>query len=96
MKITRIDKKLAKLGFVKNEESRYAVVYEREYKGAAYVQTVCILHKKHGPAIMQSCDKNLLDTNGVGNTCVGMTEEETRLFSRKMREYRRNPPKEEA
>jgi hypothetical protein len=96
MKITRTDKKLAKLGFVKNEESRYAVVYEREHKGAAYVQTVCILQKKHGPAIMQSYDKNLLDMKGVGNTCVGLTEEETRLFAKKMREYRRKPPKEEA
>ena len=91
MKETRTDKRLARLGFTKNEENQYAVVYEREYKGAAYVQTVCILHKQHGAAILQSYDKNLLDTEGVGNTCVGLTEEEVKLFSRKMREYRRKP-----
>ena len=93
--MTRIDKRLEMMGFSKKEESRYAVVYERECKGPAYVQTVCILHKKHGPAILQSYDKNLLDTEGVGCTCVGLTEQEARLFARKMREYRRKPPKED-
>ena len=94
--MTRADKRLEKLGFIKQREDRFAVVYEREQKAAAYIQTVCILHKANGPAILQSYDKNLLDTDGIGNTCVGLTEEETRLFSRKMREYRRRPPREDA
>ena len=53
------------------------------------MQTVCILHKKNGPSILQSYDKNLLDEKGIGNTCVGMTEVELRLFSKKMKEFRR-------
>lgn len=89
MKESRIDKKLAKLGFVKKEENKFGVEYEREQKAAAYMQTVCILHKKNGPNILQSYDKNLMDEKGIGNTCVGMTEVELRLFSKKMKEFRR-------
>lgn len=89
MKESRIDKKLAKLGFVKKEENKFVVEYEREQKAAAYMQTVCILHKKNGPSILQSYDKNLMDEKGIGNTCVGMTEVELRLFSKKMKEFRR-------
>lgn len=94
MKMTRTDKKLEKLGFDKLEETRFCVGYSR--KRDTHYQTVCILHKRNGPAILQSYDPKLFDEKGVGNTCVGLTEEEVRLFAKKMREYRRNPPKEEA
>ena len=93
MKMTRTDKKLANLGFEKLKETRFCVEYSR--KRDTYHQTVCILHKQHGPAILQSYDPDLLDGKRIGNTCVGLTEQETRLFARKMREYRRKPPKEE-
>ena len=89
MKESRIDKKLAKLGFVKKEENKYGVEYERERVDPAYLQKVRINYKKNGPNIIQSYDPELLDQKGIGNTCVGMTEVELRLFSRKMKEFRR-------
>lgn len=92
MKMTRTDKKLKKLGFDKLEESRFCVEYSR--KMDTYRQTVCILHKQNGPAILQSYDPQLFDEKGIGNTCVALTEKEATLFARKMREYRRKPPKE--
>lgn len=93
MKMTRTDKKLEKLGFDKLEETRFCVGYSR--KRDTHYQTVCILHKQNGPAILQSYDPALFDEKQIGNTCVGLTEQEARLFARKMREYRRKPPKEE-
>lgn len=91
MKMTRTDKKLEKLGFDKLKETRFCVGYSR--KRDTHYQMVCILHKRNGPAILQSYDPKLFDEKGVGNTCVGLTEKEARLFAKKMREYRRNPPK---
>ena len=94
--MTRADKHLVKLGFIKKRENQHVIEYEREDKAQGFVQTVDIVHKMYGPAILQSYDKNLMDTKGIGNTCVGLTEEEAKWFSRKMREYRRKPPKENA
>lgn len=87
IKKTRLDRKIEKkLGFKKIEENQYHVVYERKDDEYDYTQRVVLLHKKSGGHILQSYDPNLTDTNKIGNTCVGLTYQELRLFAKKMRQ----------
>ena len=66
------DKKLISLGFEKTADTKYFVRYERGSKR----QYLDILHKAHGPAIIQSYDPELWDEKGIGNTCFGITRGE--------------------
>lgn len=66
------DKKLKALGFEKTVDTKYFVRYERGSKR----QYLDILHKAHGPAIIQSYDPELWDEKGIGNTCFGITRGE--------------------
>lgn len=66
------DKKLISLGFEKTADTKYFVRYERGSKR----QYLDILHKAHGPAIIQSYDPELWDEKGIGNTCLGITHGE--------------------
>lgn len=63
------DQKLKSLGFEKTADTTYFVRYERGSKR----QYLDILHKAHGPAIIQSYDPELWDEKGIGNTCFGIT-----------------------
>lgn len=83
--IDRIDKKFAKIGFVKVQDDKYGVCYERENKTYKFTQVLYIGHKKSGRHIIQSYDKNLYDTKGIGNTCVGLSYYETKLALKKMK-----------
>ena len=56
--------------------------FEEEYK---YTQTVSIKRKSSGSHILQSYDPDLFDTKCIGNTCVGLTGYEMRLFIKKMK-----------
>lgn len=80
-----IDKKIEKLGFKKVKDNEFVVSYERENKKFNYTQVVDIYHKQNGNNIIQSYDKNLFDSKNIGNTCVGLTYTETKLFLRKMK-----------
>lgn len=80
-----VDKKIEELGFKKVEEDQYGIEYERFDKNFGYTQCVNILHKSSGKHILQSYDKNLFDTKGIGNTCVGLTGYEMKLFYKKMK-----------
>ena len=80
----RTDKKLEKLGFSKIEENEFGAIYKRHNEH--YDQTVALLHKNSGKHMIQSYDPNLCDTKNIGNTAVGLTYEENRLFLKKMRE----------
>ncbi len=77
------DKKMETLGFWKVIDSDLLVEYKRRTKG--YTQSVCICHKKNGPAIVQSYDPNLFDEKKIGNTCVGLTYEEMSALAIKMK-----------
>ena len=80
-----VDEKLKALGFEKKaEENEYGVTYERNCGG--YVQHVSILHKASGNHILQSYDPELMDDKKIGNTCVGLTYTELRLFAKKMKQ----------
>lgn len=86
MKIFRsIDEKLESIGFIKVSEDEYGAKFERVNKKYNYTQHVCILHKNSGKHIIQSYDKDLFDEKKIGNTCVGLTGYETKLFLKKMR-----------
>ena len=80
-----VDEKLAEIGFTKVEEDKYGCIYERKDKKYNFTQKVVISHKKSGRHILQSYDPDLADNNGIGNTCVGLTGYEMKLFLKKMK-----------
>lgn len=80
-----IDKKFEEIGFIKTEENEYNVVYERKNETYNFTQILTIVYKASGKHIVQSYDPNLFDTEGIGNTGVGLTYYEMKLVSKKMR-----------
>lgn len=80
------DEKLEGIGFVKVQDDKYAVRYERMDECHDYVQVLTIDHKDCGMHIVQSYDKDLMDQKMIGNTCVGLTYYEMKLALKKMRE----------
>lgn len=82
-----VDEKLAEIGFVK-EEDKYGCVYKRKDKEYNFTQKVFIGHKKSGGHILQSYDPDLGDDKGIGNTCVGLTGYEMKLFIKKMKQLK--------
>lgn len=86
MKLFRdIDEKLKSIGFIKVSEDEHGAEFERVNKKYNYMQCVCIIHKNSGKHMIQSYDKDLFDEKKIGNTCVGLTGYETKLFLKKMR-----------
>lgn len=85
-----VDEKLKDLGFIKIREDKYGVEYERHNKKYNYTQCVDIKYKRSSKHIIQSYDKNLFDTKKIGNTCVGLTYKENKLFLKKMKKIKLN------
>lgn len=83
-----VDEKLAEIGFTKEKEDKYECVYKRKDKKYNFAQKVEILHKKSGRHILQSYDPELGDSKGIGNTCVGLTGYEMKLFLKKMKQMK--------
>ena len=81
-----VDEKLKEIGFVKIEEDKYGVRYERKNSKYNFTQSVDILHKSSGKHILQSYVPDLMDEKKVGNTCVGLTGYEMKLFLKKMKQ----------
>lgn len=81
-----VDDKLAEIGFVKIEEDKYGVKYERKNNKYNFTQSVDILHKASGRHILQSYDNELIDQKKIGCTCVGLTGYEMKLFLKKMKQ----------
>lgn len=79
-----VDEKIANLGFIKTREDSYGVSYARYMDG--FCQIVDLLHKASGRHLLQSYDMDLMDENTIGNTCVGLTYKEAKLFIRKMKQ----------
>ena len=80
-----IDKQIEKLGFKKVEDNEHIISYERKNEKYNYIQVVDIYHKRSGKHLLFSYDKNLYDNKRVGNTCVGLTYTEAKLFLKKMK-----------
>lgn len=91
-----VDEKLAEIGFVKVKEDKYGCDYERKDKEYGYTQIVSIGCKKSGRHILQSYDSDLVDSKGIGNTCVGLTGYEMKLFVKKMKQLKMYSGKEDA
>ena len=81
-----VDEKLKEIGFVKIKEDKYGVRYERKNSKYNFTQSVDILHKASGRHILQSYDNELMDQKKIGNTCVGITGYEMKLFLKKMKQ----------
>ena len=81
-----VDEKLKEIGFVKIEEDKYGIRYERKNSKYNFIQSVVILHKSSGKHILQSYDPDLMDKKKIGNTCVGLTGYEMKLFLKKMKQ----------
>ena len=82
-----IDDKFAEIGFIKIEENKHGVSYTRYDKEYNFTQCLDIIYKEHGPNLIQSYDLNLYDTQGIGNTCVGLSMYETKLCIKKMKQW---------
>lgn len=78
-----VDDKLNGIGFVKVNEDKYGVEYERKDDEFNYTQVVSILYKTSGRHILQSYDKDLM---GEANIGVGLTGYEMKLFLKKMKQ----------
>ena len=81
-----IDKKFEEIGFIKVSEDKYGAKYERKDGIHNYTQVLAILHKLNGRHIVQSYDKDLMDSEKIGNTCVGLTYYEIKLALKKMKQ----------
>lgn len=90
-----VDEKLATIGFTKEKEDKYGCVYKRKDKKYNFTQKVVISYKKSGRHILQSYDPDLADNNGIGNTCVGLTGYEMKLFLKKMKQLKMYAGKED-
>lgn len=80
-----IDEKIFDIGFIKVREDEYGCEFERKNNVYGFTQKVCILHKKSGRHILQSYDPKLFDSEKIGNTCIGLTGYEMKLFLKKMK-----------
>jgi len=81
-----IDDKLEDIGLIKVRDNEHIVSYERVNTLLGYTHTIDILHKNNGKHIVQSYDRNLFDAKKIGNTCVGMTYQELKLITKKMKQ----------
>lgn len=80
-----IDKKFEEIGFIKVREDKYGARYDRKDEKYNYTQVLTILNKASGRHIVQSYDKDLMDSKMIGNTCVGLSYYEMKLVLKKMR-----------
>ena len=80
-----VDKMFEEISFIKVNDDKYGVTYERNNIECNFTQVLAILHKASGRHIIQSYDKDLADTKGIGNTCVGLSYYETKLALKKMK-----------
>jgi hypothetical protein len=83
--IKNIDKKFEEIGFIKVSEDKYGATYERDNVEYNFTQVLAILHKASGRHLVQSYDKDLADTKGIGNACVGLSYYEMKLALKKMK-----------
>ena len=81
-----IDKKFEEIGFIKVDDDRHIVAYERKNENPNYTQVLGIIYKSNGRHIVQSYDKDLMDSKMIGNTCVGLTYYEMKLALKKMKQ----------
>lgn len=87
------DEKLADIGFTKVKEDKYGAHYSRRNIKHNYTQIIELGHKASGYHLCHSYDKDLFDSKLIGNTNVGLTMYEMKLFYKKMKEMGWKPIK---
>lgn len=87
MKMTRTDKKLEKLGFIKRVENKHGAAYTRANDEYSYIHCLVILRKANGDHIIQSYQRRV-NSNGFNNV-VGLTYKEMKLALKKYRHLKR-------
>ena len=80
----RIDEKFKEIGFKKQEETKYGVIYKRYNKKYGYTHVIHLGHKHNGKHIVQSYDEKAV-IGCDGNIGVGLTMHETKLCYQKMK-----------
>lgn len=81
-----LEAKIEALGFQKVYEDERSCHYERYDAEHDFYQTVYIQRRTVWNEFrIQSYDENLMDKKGIGNTCIALTMEETKLFYKKMK-----------
>lgn len=80
------DKKLAEIGFIKDEETSNMVMYKRVNKKCGYTQRLALIHGDGGQHIMMAYNREIRNRKYLGNNADGLTMYEARLCLRKMRE----------
>lgn len=85
--MNRIDKKLKKLGFEKDSEDKYGVIFCRKDEKHSYIQVLEIYHKRSGNHLIVSYQKDV-NSEGFNNT-VGLTYEEVKLAMEKYKQISR-------
>lgn len=86
-----VDEKFKEIGFLKIQEDKYGVSYER--KKDTFLQRLDLMHKASGKHIVQSYDPYLIDNKNIGNTCVGLSMYEMKLCIKKMKKMGWKPIK---
>jgi len=79
-----IDEKLNDIGFIKMDETKYGVKYQRVNNECNYIQCLDLLHKASGKHLIQSYQKDL-NKDGFNNM-IGLTIYESKLAVRKMKQ----------
>lgn len=80
-----VDEKFERIGFIKVEENKHIVSYERYDNNFKFTQVLDLVHKNSRRHIVQSYDRDLMDEKKIGNTCVGLTMYEMQLCIKKMK-----------
>ena len=81
-----IDEKFNDINFIKIKENEYGASYERFNAKYDFVQRIDLLYNANGNHLIQSYDKDLIDVEGIGNTCVGLMMYEIMLCVKKMKQ----------
>lgn len=79
-----VDEKLEDLGFIKTREDEYGASYERKNTEYDYTHKVDIDHKESGEHIILSYVPDCIGTTGHAE--IGLTDYETKLFLKKMKQ----------
>lgn len=81
--VKSIDEQIKDLGYEKEEENDYGVIFSRPYLDGKHI--VHIGHKANGEHIIQSYDATLFGEKSTGNVNVGLSYKELKLFTKKMK-----------
>ena len=84
-----IDDKIKGYGFNQTVANEHCYEWRRFNHEFEYTQVVTFTRKQSGEHIFQSYDPELTDTKNIGNTCVGLTYWELKVFLKKFKQVKK-------